>query len=250
LLRQLADKRAQQRPLGLPPLQHDELALLGRREELGVDSVRHELVAAREADGGCIRDLLARREQRVDAGEQPLALGAAGRVTEPLGRKEGRRGERRGIAEREVREARQPRLEAVHDVEPSAGEREREARADADRHAHPAAPGNRHGRAERDQLGIVEIAEQRAPPRREIAGAVRRGEDGHRVVAPPQLAGEPVHVLVHVVRLRPGEGRDERDPHAFESSARPVRAASRAGGRRSQLRAIEAPARPRRPPAG
>jgi len=28
-----------------------------------------------------------------------------------------------------------------------------------------------------------------------------------------QLASEPVNVLVHVVRLRPGERRDERDPH-------------------------------------
>jgi hypothetical protein len=33
------------------------------------------------------------------------------------------------------------------------------------------------------------------------------------VAAPPQLAREPVDVLVHVVRLRPGERRYERDPH-------------------------------------
>jgi hypothetical protein len=33
------------------------------------------------------------------------------------------------------------------------------------------------------------------------------------VPALAQLAREDVHVLVHVVRLRPGERRDERDPH-------------------------------------
>jgi hypothetical protein len=33
------------------------------------------------------------------------------------------------------------------------------------------------------------------------------------MTASPQLTREPVHVLVHVVRLRPGERRDERDPH-------------------------------------
>ena len=60
---------------------------------------------------------------------------------------------------------------------------------------------------------LVEGAEQRAPAGGEIAGAVRRSEDGDRVAASPQLAREPVHVLVHVVRLRPGERRDERDPH-------------------------------------
>jgi len=33
------------------------------------------------------------------------------------------------------------------------------------------------------------------------------------MAAAPQLLREAGHVLVHVVRLRPGERRNERDPH-------------------------------------
>jgi hypothetical protein len=55
---------------------------------------------------------------------------------------------------------------------------------------------------------MVEGAEQCTPPGCEVAGAVRGSEDGDCVTAVPQLAREPVHVFVHVVRLRPGERRD------------------------------------------
>ena len=176
--------------------------------------MRHELVTAGETGGRGFRDLLAGGQQCVDAPEQTLALGAAGRVAEPLRREEGRGGEHRRVAQREVREARQSRLEAVHDVEPAAGEREREAGADSDRHAHPAAPGDRHRRPDRNRLRrLVERAEQRTSSGCEIASAVGGSEDGDRVTAAPELAREYVHVLVHVVRLRPSERRDERDPH-------------------------------------
>ena len=111
-----------------------------------------------------------------------------------------------------------PRLEAVDDVEPASRQREREACAHADRHSHPAPPGDPHRRADGDQLGrLVEGAQQRAPSGGEVAGAVRRSQDGDRMAATPQLLREAGHVLVHVVRLRPGERRDERDPHSIES---------------------------------
>ena len=175
--------------------------------------MRHELVTAGEADGSRFRDILARGEESVDAGEQALALRAARGIAEPLGREDRGSRERRGIPECEVREAGQSRLESVDDVEATSREGEREARADADRDAHAAATGDRHRRAERDQLRFVEGAEERSPARSEIAGAVRGREDGDGVAAAPQLAREHVHVLVHVVRLRPGERRNERDPH-------------------------------------
>ena len=66
-----------------------------RGEQLGVDPVRYELVTAGKADGRRFRDLLARRQQRVDARQQPFSLRAAGRVAKPLGREEGRSRERR-----------------------------------------------------------------------------------------------------------------------------------------------------------
>jgi len=115
--------------------------------------------------------------------------------------------------EREVRKAGQTRLETVHDVEPAAHERQREARPDSDRNSHPAPTGDRNGRAERDQLGVVKRTEQGASPGGEVSRTVRGRQDRDRVAASSQLTSEAVHVLVHVVRLRPGERRDERDPH-------------------------------------
>jgi hypothetical protein len=73
----------------------------------------------------------------------------------------------------------------VHDVEASPREGEREAGSDSDRHAHPAAARDRHRRAEGNQLGLAEVAEQRAPSGGQIAGAVRRSENGDRVAAAP-----------------------------------------------------------------
>ena len=105
--------------------------------------MRHELVAAREADGRGLGDVLARREQRVDACQQPLALRAARRIAEPLGREERRDRERRRVPEREIGEARQPRLEAVDDVEAARGP----ARARGSRAPRPARPSGCGGRS-------------------------------------------------------------------------------------------------------
>ena len=52
---------------------------------------------------------------------------------------------------------------------------------------------------------------QRPPPGGELAGPVRRRQHCHAMTALAQLAREPGDVLVHVVRLRPREGRDEGD---------------------------------------
>ena len=207
---ELAHDRAQERPLRLPPFEDDDLALHRRPEQVEIDAERHHLVAPREPHGRGLRRLLARGEQRVEPGEQPLALRLAGRVAEPLLGEERRGGERAGVAEREIGEARHSRLEAVDDVEAAAGERDRQVRADAHRDAHAAAPRDRDGRAERDQL-LVGSVQQGASAGGEVARPVRRRQHRDRVTAAAQLPRQPRHVLVDVVRLRPGERRDEGD---------------------------------------
>ena len=54
------------------------------------------------------RRSLGRRDQRVDPAEQPLALGAARRIAEPVRREEGRDASALGVAQREVRERGSP----------------------------------------------------------------------------------------------------------------------------------------------
>ena len=152
LLLELLHECAEERPLALPPLEHDTLLLPGGREQVRVDPLRDELVSAGEARRGGVGDLRSRGEERIDAGEEPLALGASRRIGETLRREERRRRERARVAEREVRQTRQRRLEAVHDVEAPARKRKREARANADRHSHPAPPRDRHRRPERHEL--------------------------------------------------------------------------------------------------
>ena len=108
--------RAGQRALARSPLEHDESALVARAEALEVDAGRDHAVVAGEALGRGLGGRLRGRDERVDPAEQPLALRLARRVAEPLGREEGRDREGPRVAQREVREARQARLEAVHDV--------------------------------------------------------------------------------------------------------------------------------------
>ena len=84
------------------------------------DAGRDEPVVAGEPLGRRLADRLREREQRVDPGEQLLALRARGRIAEPVGRAERRDGERVGLAQREVGERGQPRLEAVDEVEAAA----------------------------------------------------------------------------------------------------------------------------------
>src|SRR5439155_16816392 len=126
-----------------------------------------------------------RRDERVESGQQAVALRAAGRITQALRRKERRNCERLRIAEGEIGEGGQSRLEAVHDVEAPERERKREIRSCPDGHADSAAPGDRYGRAHDDDLGI-EPVEEGAPSGSEIAGPVRGGEDGHRMPELPE----------------------------------------------------------------
>ena len=147
--------------------------------------------------------------KRVDPSEQLLAQRAARRVGEPLGREERRDGQRLGVAEREVGEARQARLEAVHDVEAALAQREREVRADADRDAE-ARSAARSGIA--GPTAITSAASprcERAAAGEQVGRAARRSEHGDRVPERPQLPRDPGDVLVDVVRLRPRERRHE-----------------------------------------
>ncbi len=89
--------------------------------------------------GGRLDRLLARRDERVDAPEQAIALRPSGRITEPFGVQKRRHGHGLSVPQRQIRERRKARLEAVDDVEPAECEREREVRTCPDRHADPAA---------------------------------------------------------------------------------------------------------------
>ena len=156
-----------QRTLDRTPLEHDELPLLAGLEELRVHALRDDPVLAREALGRGVGSFRRRGDERVDPPEQLLALRLRGRVPEPFGREEAGDAQSPRVPEREVREARQPRLEAVDDVELSPGESRGQVRADADREADPAPPRDRDGRAERDQRRGDAVT-QRAPAGGEV----------------------------------------------------------------------------------
>ena len=136
-----------------------------------------------------------------------------GGYAEALRREERRDGETLGVAQREVRQARQPGLEAVHDVEPSESQRARQVRSHADRHADAAAARDRHRRAEDDEPVVVERSVvERDASRGQVGCAVRRRDDRDSVAERAQFSRDAGDVLVHVVRLRPGERSDEADP--------------------------------------
>ena len=100
----------------------------------------------------------------------------------------------------------------MHEIEAAEREGEGQVRSRPDRNADAAPARDGHGRPERNDLG-VEPVQKRTPPGSEVAGAVRRRQDGHGMAEPPQLARDARHVLVHVVGLRPGERRNQADAH-------------------------------------
>ena len=204
-----------QRTLDRAPLEHDELPLLAGLEELRVHSFRDDPVLAREALGRGMGSFRRRGDERVDPPEQLLALRLRGRVPEPFGREEAGDAQSPRVPEREVREARQPRLEAVDDVELSSGERRGQVRADADREADPAPPRDRDGRAERDQRRRDAVT-QRAPAGGEVCRVIRGREDADRVAALPECVCDAGDVFVHVVWLRPREGRHQADSQGHD----------------------------------
>jgi hypothetical protein len=163
-------------------LDHDR-ALLGRRlEEAEVDARREQAVVAGEPFRRGVPDALGEGEQRVEPRKEPFALRAGGRVAQPVDRAEGSDCERGRVAKCEVRERRQPRLEAVDDLEVALGEREREAGAHADRDPHLRAPRDRYRRPDGDHVRGAAL-QQRSPARPQFGGACRRREDGDRVTA-------------------------------------------------------------------
>ena len=168
------------------------------RKRLGVDARREDPIVAGEALRRRRGGRLGGGDQRVDPGEQLLAQGPPRRIAEPVGREEARDAERLGVAQREVRDARQPRLEAVDDVEAALLEREAEVRADADRDAEAGATRDGNGGADRDRLGGV-AARERATPCREVGRPPRRREHGDRVPQRAQLLRDPGDMLVDVV---------------------------------------------------
>ncbi len=110
--------------------------LARRGEELEVDAGRDDAVVAGEALRRGPGDRLGEREQRVETGEQPLALRAGRGVGEPVGRAEGRDRERARVAQGEVGERGEAGLEAVHDV----GAEPARARARGSRARRPGRP--------------------------------------------------------------------------------------------------------------
>src|SRR5438132_31505 len=104
----------------------------------------------------------------------------------------------------------------MDDVEPSECEGERQVRTRTDRHADPAAARDGYGRADRHHVR-VEPVEKRPPAGSQISSAVRRREHDHCMTERAELSRDPCHVLVDVVRLRPGEGRDEADPQTHRT---------------------------------
>ena len=209
-LTQAAQSRARERQLAGVQLDGDEPSLRPGPEELDVHAGREHAVVAGEANRRGFGRLRREGDERVDATEQLLAQRPAGRVAEALGRDEGGDGQRLGVTECEVGDARQPGLEAVDDVEASLLEGEGEVRAHPDGDAHAALPGDRHRGADREHVG-VEPARERPPAGEKVGRAAGGGEHGDGVPEPPQLGGDTGDVLVHLVRLRPGERRDQAD---------------------------------------
>ena len=197
---QRAERGACDRQRAGMELDRDELALLARLEQLGVDSGRDDAVVAGKALGCRRGRRLGGREEGVDASEQLLSQRSPRRIAEPLGREERGDAERLGIAQREVRDARQPGLEAVDDVEAPLLEREVEVRADADGDAQRRSARDGHGCADGDHVGGL-APRQCAPAGDQVRRAGGGSEHGDRVAERSQLLRDPSDMLVDVMRL-------------------------------------------------
>ncbi len=137
---------------------------------------------------------------------------------------EGGDGDTARVAEREVGKAGQAGLVSVDDVEAVARERQLEVRAHADGNAEAAPAGNRNRGAERDDAfergsGGAEPL-QRAPAGGQLGRPSGRRQDDDLVASPAKLGGRARDVVVHRVRLRPGERGDHADPR--EASHSPI----------------------------
>ena len=216
---ELARERAQERPLRSAATRATTILRFARgREPLEVDAERDELVPAREAQRRPPRAVsVARREQRVEPAEQPLALRSA-----PAGRRAARR--EKNVATVSASASRSARYERLGrpGSKPCTTSKRPAASATA-RFARTPTGTPMRLRREIGTAGpsatnsAVEPGRERAAAGGEVAGAVRRREHGRPVAARAELPREPGDVLVHVVRLRPGEGGDEGDPKCHRS---------------------------------
>ena len=206
------DDRPRDDPLVRAQLDDDSLLLRLRGEERGVDARRDEVVVAGEPLLGCLADVGGERDQRVEPRQQLLALRPRRRIAEAVRRGEGRDGERVGVAQREVGERRQPRLEPVHEVVGALCERLPQVGLHADRYAELRAARDRDCRADGEHVGP--LAPQQGPAAGEqVGGTGRRRHHRDLVPALPQGDRHTADVIVHVVRLRPCERRHQADPH-------------------------------------
>ena len=192
-------------------LEHDPAALPSRTEERRVDAGRDDPEVAGEALRRLGGDHRRGGDQRVDPRQQPVALGLSRRIGQPVGREERRDRERAGIAQSQVRQARDAGLEAMDDVEAEPAERVAETAARIPTGIPTLLPGATVTvGVDRDHVRLGSV-QQGAAAGGEIARAARRREDGDAVPELAQFRGDAGDVLVYIVRLRPREGRDQAD---------------------------------------
>ena len=158
-----ADHCTRERALVRSQFDDDRARLLLWANERRVEAGGEEVVVAGEALRGSVARVSGERDERVDAREQLLALRPGRWIAEPIRGDERGDGARVRFAEREVRERRQPRLEAVDDVVVGGGQREREVGADTDGNAHLGAARDRHGRPDGDHAGRLGMSLEDPP---------------------------------------------------------------------------------------
>ena len=231
-------------------LDHDALRLLRGREEVEIDAGRDDRVGAGEAIAGAGRDLVARREKRVDPREQTVAVRASRREAEPLRVDEGRR---RGASP--PRAARRTRARE----RPGRSRARRRSRRVAARSRRSPAPrsGSRPPTAARREQPATRRRRpsssprlQRPASREEIGGARRRRQHDDGVTPSAQSIRNACDVLVRVVRHRPGVRCHEADAERHGSWIVGRRAAfvyARSHDRGHDHRARERPVQDHRP---
>jgi hypothetical protein len=191
-------------------LDHDAVPLRRGREELGIDPSRDNGECPGETLPRARRDVVVRRDQGVDAGEQTVALRLARREPEALGVDERRGGRRLRLEQCDVRQAGNAGIEAVDDVEVTGAEGRRDTRADADGDTDGGTRGDRDRPGQRDDA-VERACLQRSAAREEVRGAGRRREDDDRVAASPERVRDARDVFVRRVRHRPGVRRHEAE---------------------------------------
>ena len=156
-------------------------------------------------------DLVARRQQPVDPGEQPVALVPAGREAEALRDDEGTARRRLRLEQGDVREPGNGRVEPVHDVEGAAAQRRGDVRRTPT--GNPTAERGVTGTARETATTPSGFCGLESSTTGEELGRPRgRREHDDRVAPFAQRLGDARDVLVGVVRHRPRMWCYEADP--------------------------------------